>query len=301
MKILTASRFLPRDLPFMIKRYQEKGYPPHRHEFLEFFYVNGGSAVHRLDDRSFTLSPGDMVILNPEHEHSFSVVEGAHLDITVCIFTPAFLSDHDLLVDPVVADIFLRPFSANGFEKMRFSGTAEVKVRSLLAEMIEEYEKRPNGFRIALRAKLTDLLVTVVRAYDADASVRSRSGDTKKSHAIIDVISHVAENFRRHLTLESIVSEHTDMTKEYFCVLFKRATGKTFVQYLTDMRIEHAKKLLTSVSLSVTEVCFDSGFNDLSHFERIFRRSVGVSPRQFQRAHAVRPARDVRAANAHTA
>ncbi|MEK6795499.1 MAG: AraC family transcriptional regulator [Spirochaetota bacterium] len=288
MKVLTAAQFLSREMPFMIKRYQEKGYPPHRHEFLEFFYVNAGSAVHRLDDNSYALTPGDMVILSPEHEHSFSVVEGEHFDITVCVFTPAFLSDADASLDSVIADIFLRPFSSFGFEKMRFSGTAEVKVRSLLAEMIDEYEKRPNGFRVALRAKLTDLLVTIVRAYDADVTVRSRNADTRKSHAIVDVISFVTGNFRQHLTLESIVSEHTDMTKEYFCVLFKRATGKTFVQHLTDLRLEHAKKLLTSASLSVTEVCFDSGFNDLSHFERIFRRNVGVSPRQFQRAHAVK-------------
>ena len=71
------------------------------------------------------------------------------------------------------------------------------------------------------------------------------------------------------------------LTKEYYCTVFKKITGRTFTEYVTHLRIAEAKRLLLKGSLPVTEVCYECGFNDLSHFTRTFKSVCGKSPSKF--------------------
>ncbi|MBI4978261.1 MAG: helix-turn-helix transcriptional regulator [Spirochaetes bacterium] len=293
MKVLTKEEFLEQEFPFMIKKYSHTDFPPHRHEFLEFFYVNGGTGQHHLNGKVSVLNKGDLYVMNPDHEHAFSQIGSNAVEIITCIFTQSFLESHFALakkVDRFVEFIHMRPFQREGYAKLHLDGMADVKVRGLLHEMLEEYEKRPAGFEIALKAKLTDLLITLVRFYDAhkDAAAALSQRMSKKSRVVFDSIAYVNRHFRERITLEEIIKRHGTMTKEYFCVLFKRITGKTFVEYLTETRIDYAKKLLSFSTLTVTDICFESGFHDLSNFERTFHRAAGCPPKKFRQANAVR-------------
>jgi AraC-like DNA-binding protein len=68
------------------------------------------------------------------------------------------------------------------------------------------------------------------------------------------------------------------MNRSAFCSFFKRQTGKTYFTYLNEMRIEEASRLLKEGGMSVSDVCFACGFNDISYFSRTFRRIKGYPP-----------------------
>ena len=70
----------------------------------------------------------------------------------------------------------------------------------------------------------------------------------------------------------------------YFCQLFKHETGMTFLQYLNDLRIQNACALLRESGDSITEICYRVGFNDYSHFGRLFKKHIGVSAAEFRKA-----------------
>ena len=74
----------------------------------------------------------------------------------------------------------------------------------------------------------------------------------------------------------------------YFCNLFKRETGMTFIKYLSDLRLQNACELLRRTGQTVTEICYQVGFNDYSNFSRRFKKYTGVSAAHYRRQGATR-------------
>jgi two-component system response regulator YesN len=97
-------------------------------------------------------------------------------------------------------------------------------------------------------------------------------------------VMFIGANFRKALTLTQ-VAEESGMSKYHFARTFKAVTGKTFKEYLSDRRIEEARNLLKEEEMTITQVCYLTGFNDLSYFDRVFRRSEGMSPMAYQKIH----------------
>jgi AraC-like DNA-binding protein len=74
----------------------------------------------------------------------------------------------------------------------------------------------------------------------------------------------------------------------YFCKMFKKATGLTFTDYLSRVRVEKAKALLLNPHLRISEIAYDVGFQSLTHFNRMFRKIVGQSPTVYRESKSVR-------------
>lgn len=78
------------------------------------------------------------------------------------------------------------------------------------------------------------------------------------------------------------VAQILNLSVFYFCKIFKKATGKTFTEYLSEVRVMKAKNLLLNPHLRISEVAFESGFQSITHFNRIFKKQVGVSPSRYR-------------------
>ncbi|WP_299523347.1 AraC family transcriptional regulator [uncultured Lutibacter sp.] len=102
--------------------------------------------------------------------------------------------------------------------------------------------------------------------------------DNKK----IDIIfGHVNKNFKQPIPLNEI-ADKVSMTVPAFCRYFKKSTGKTFTQFVNEFRIVHATKLLAENPTSITDICFESGFNNFSHFNKLFKKFTGKSPLKYR-------------------
>ena len=95
-------------------------------------------------------------------------------------------------------------------------------------------------------------------------------------------VQFIEANLRTPLTLTEVARE-SGISKYHFARTFKALTGKTFKEYLNFRRVEQATILLRKGDMTVTEVCFQVGFNDLSYFDRVFKRLEGKSPLAYQR------------------
>lgn len=99
-----------------------------------------------------------------------------------------------------------------------------------------------------------------------------------------DVFEYTMNNYTRTISLEKIAGIAT-MTKNAFCKYFKKRTNKTYFSFLNELRIEHTCKLIyTNSDLSLTEIAFKSGFNNISNFNRQFKFVKKMSPTEFKRA-----------------
>jgi AraC-like DNA-binding protein len=106
---------------------------------------------------------------------------------------------------------------------------------------------------------------------------------TYKDSLKIDVIyKYINNNFQKSISLEEIASE-SSMTVTSFCRYFKKATGKTFVQVVNEYRIAHATKILTESQMNIADICFASGFNNFSHFNKQFKSITGKTALNYRK------------------
>ena len=102
--------------------------------------------------------------------------------------------------------------------------------------------------------------------------------DNKKVDIVFDFVN---KNFKEPIPLE-VISEKVSMTVPAFCRYFKKVTSKTFTQFVNEYRIVHATKLLAENPTSITDICFESGFNNFSHFNKLFKHYTGKTPLKYR-------------------
>ena len=105
--------------------------------------------------------------------------------------------------------------------------------------------------------------------------------EVKDNDRINVVFNHVRNNFKSEIPLEEI-ADLVSMTVPSFCRYFKKITNKTFTQFVNEYRLVHASKLLAEQPLSITEVCYESGFNNFSHFNKSFKAFTGQNPSTYR-------------------
>ncbi|MBT3244774.1 MAG: helix-turn-helix transcriptional regulator [Bacteroidetes bacterium] len=103
--------------------------------------------------------------------------------------------------------------------------------------------------------------------------------DSKKMKVIVDFIQN---NYNHQISLEDVAGQ-ISMTSSAFCRFFKKKTQKTFSDYLIETRIARACKLLTQEDYTVSETCYESGYNSTSNFHRHFKRVTGLSPNEYKK------------------
>ena len=286
---LKAKEFLrDKHLPFVIMKSRiDFEFEYHNHEFFEFFYVAEGRFLHNLNGEERMVRKGDVVLMNPKHRHSFRPLEKEPAETIQALFMPSFIGVDTKLLKKVkgfIELVYLEPFYDKGFKTFHLFGMSELKIRSLLFELLYEFQEKPKGYEIAIKTKLLDLLISLVRIYETEKKKNPAAEKlSKKAKAITDSIAYIDTHFKEDLKLEDISLNKADLTKEYFCTVFKKITGRTFTEYVTELRIAEAKRLLSSGSMAVTEICFDSGFKDLSHFTRTFKLVTGYNPSAFRK------------------
>jgi len=103
--------------------------------------------------------------------------------------------------------------------------------------------------------------------------------NTKKT--VQKAIKYIQENFKKDISLDE-VSEHVHISPYYFSKLFKKEQKVNFIDYLTDLRINKAKELLTTTDMSIKEICSNVGYSNPNYFSRSFKKNVGISPTEFK-------------------
>lgn len=105
--------------------------------------------------------------------------------------------------------------------------------------------------------------------------------EEQESGIIIKAKAFIEENYHKDISLDDI-SRKVDISPYYFSKLFKEETGENFIEYLTNLRIEKAKKLLMNRELSIKNICVDTGYSDPNYFSRIFKKQVGITPTEYR-------------------
>lgn len=264
----------------------------HAHDYVQIWYVNKGSFDHSIGNHRYRMVAGNLFVIPPYTVHRVDMLPGEELLITGCEFMPecidsAYRTSSDLratayrdwLSPFLVPEEHVRP-------KVTLTGEDDLIVRRLLDEMLHEYTDKPTFYEAHLRADLMKLLAVLLRVYSADMEHDLRNVAGEHRRMIAQCINYIHQNYNEDLRLEEMYRRAL-VSRTTFCQLFKEMTGKTFSAYVNDLRIRRAMRLLLDPSLTVNEVSYRVGFNNVSYFSRRFKEIVGLSPSRY-RAEAVR-------------
>ncbi|MCM3001342.1 AraC family transcriptional regulator [Paenibacillus rhizosphaerae] len=259
----------------------------HFHDYYQIWYVSKGEFVHTISNRQYRIRQGDLFLVPPFTLHRVQAFE-TEGEILGCEFMPSFINER--FADPSGERRFfdaeyLRHFSQSDctpHSQIAFDGVTDGRIRGLLQDMLGEYEERTPFFEIVLKASLLQLLSIIIRQVNGELVKAGFQKIERYRDTMNKVVEYIDRNAHEDIKLEHICAI-SNMSKPTICRLFKEWTGKTFNRYLVDLRISNALVLLQRPSMSITDVCYATGFNELAYFCRIFKKYTGISPNQFRK------------------
>lgn len=255
-------------------------YPWHFHSEFEIVYVLKSSGKRFVADSIESFQEGDITLMGSYLPHFWKsdipgdVDTGNRVNAIVVQFHKDFFREEINSYPEFhrISELMKRAERGIHFSKM--SGE---KIGKMLKRML-----KLNGLeRMLYFIKLMDTMARIEN-YRILASKAYLLEDHKELNNRLDKIMHfINTNYQRKITQEEIANK-IGMTTAAFCRYFKEKTGKGFIFFINEMRIGYACKLLIENHLSISQVCFECGFNNISNFNRIFKRQTSYTPGEYQ-------------------
>lgn len=247
----------------------------HFHPEIELVFVDKGQGKRHIGSHLSYFNCSQLLLLgaNLPH-HGFSDRLTTRGSETIAQFKPDFLGDTFFNLPEMKGINLLLERAKKG---IAFENETKKKVGPKIQKLVEF-----DGFeRIMLLLQiLHDLSLSkdyTLLNVDGFAFETSHQDSNK----IDEIFKHINKNFERTITLEEI-ADKASMTVPAFCRYFKKSTGKTFTKLVNEMRIVHATKLLAESQKSITDICYEVGFNNFSHFNKLFKEFIGKSASKYR-------------------
>lgn len=265
---------------FFYSRFDEKANPKshvwHYHPEIELVYVNGGSGKRQIGSHVSYYNNGDLILIGSNLPHcGFTDDQTGNKNETVIQMKPDFLGSAFMAL-PEIQNIGLLFNQAKG--GIAF-GEATKKA---VGERIEAMQKLPQFERLMAMLGILNELHLAQDFKVLNAEGFAMETQVQDNDRINLVFNHVKDNFQNPITLEEMASL-VSMTVPSFCRYFKKITNKTFTRFVNEYRVVHASKLLAEKPIGIAEICFESGFNNFSYFNKTFKELTGKSASEYRK------------------
>lgn len=255
--------------------------PWHYHPEIELIYCIKGRGTNFVGNSIRSIEEGEVLLFGPnlphtrQRERAYYLAHPGESPVSVVLqFREDFLGEHFFDVPEFlpVRDLFRRALRG-----LKFVGGIRRELAGRLPAM-----RDMNATESILEAlKLLSLMARSEEFIYLNPENYVSTAHEKSSQKINKVYLHTVAHFREPIALAD-VANLTNHTIPAFCRYFKARTRKSYFQYLTGIRIAYACELLMEGTLDVSQVCFSSGFNNLSHFHKQFKRIVGLTPGEYR-------------------
>jgi len=249
----------------------------HIHPEYEIVYISNGRGKRHIGDHISYYENGDLIFLGPDLPHFGFTEELAEEHVEIVVQMKENFMGPEFLQRPELVDI-QRLFERSK-QGISFNGKTKMAVGKILRRMpsLDPYERLMSLLEVLQRMARSEEY-QLLQASGFGIEVNAQDHDRIKT-----VYAYVENNFQQEVSLEE-VARRVNMTVPAFCRYFKRLTHKTFTQFANEYRIAHACRLLANENLSISVIAFESGFNNISHFNKQFRNITGESPRQYRQS-----------------
>lgn len=251
--------------------------PLHYHPELELTLIVKSFGQRKVGDNIENFREGDLVLVGGNLPHVWKndyifFDEKAHKKAqAICVkFLPDFAGKEFLNRPEMLAiKTLLEEKAPLG---VKLAGTLREKVKDIMLKLPDMDESE----RFIQLLQILNLIAKS-NEYNLLASLGYRNESVKNTHRINIVLDYIVQHYQEDLNLDKIAGL-INMNKNAFCRFFKKGTRKSLFQVINEVRIGKAKQLLTETDMNVLQICFACGFNNISNFNKAFKKSMNVSP-----------------------
>ena len=252
--------------------------PWHYHPECEITYINKGSGVLFIGDQVLNYHKDMLIMIGPNlpHEWRSDVKEN-----------PDFYS-HSIAVhfnkNFPGEDFYKIPeaFSINHLLEQSVRGIKinDSQCKKIVKDKLMLLLKTKGIERISILLSILNNIAFCQKIEPLSSSIFVNSIDAGQNHRMNQIYKYVMEHFRDQISVDQIASE-IYMTTTSFCRFFKKRTNKSFIQYVNDIRIGYACKLLLQENYNISQIAYESGFDNLSNFNKHFKKIKNITPSRF--------------------
>lgn len=255
----------------------------HYHPEIELIHILKGSGTQFLGDSIGHFKPDDMILVGANLTHMwrndepyFSKNSGLKSEAIVIHFAPDFMGRPFL-------ELLESKALLNLLERAKQGICISGKTRAIVRDLMQKMFKLQGMDRIIhLLMILNQIAVSRDTVLISSKGFHINNGEAE-TNKIDRIYQYVMNHFKEKITLEQIAAR-VNISPKSFCRYFKSRTRKTFSGFLMEVRIGHACKLLNEENMSISEICYESGFNNISNFNRYFKLLTNTTPLHYQKA-----------------
>ena len=236
---------------------------PQGYLWHQIFFCGGGSGTLEYDNISVTVSAGDYFFIPKDHPHCY-YPEAENWDIRWVAFDGCACDDtleKLSMTRPAVISCYDDTAMEKLFDKMVSSQETDILYCGYIC----------SGY-------VYEYMIRFHRYMNSEAD----SGKSRQMSMLLPVLRYMNENFRRDISMTEL-SDMLGITPQHFCRIFKKNTDKRPNEYLTELRLDEAKRLMSDSTVSVAEAAEKSGFRDAGYFSTVFRKHMGMPPSEYRR------------------
>ncbi len=249
----------------------------HCHPEYEITFVSNGRGKRQIAEHISYYNEGDLIFLGPNIPHLGFAQELYEKHQEIVIQMRGDFLGNDFISSPELAAV------KQLFERAKSGVTFYGHTKWVIGEMLTKMTQLDNFQRLVELLKILQILATSQDFVSLDINHVTAEAKPQDHYRMRQVFEFVEENFRRQFSQEEVAS-HVNMTTPAFCRFFKKLNHKVFTDFLNEYRVARACNLMAGDSEGISAVCFDSGFNNLSHFNKQFKQVTGQTPSEYRRS-----------------
>lgn len=241
-------------------------FPAHWHEYVEILYLIRGQFSAIVQATEYQLNEGDLIIINSGDLHMTRS--------NTCTYLLLQISASQMRQ-------YLPDFDTMRFDTIIPCSEQPAPLRALLSEMNEIRQNPSDSYQLLFTSRLYEFLYHLCRSYSHQIPSASLTGSQRDLQRVTHVMNWVKVHYPEPLSLET-AADSLALSKEYFCRLFKKYTGQTFLEYLNDVRTMHLYEDLQNSDETITVLMEKNGLSNYKIFMRTFKKLYGSTPQKMR-------------------
>lgn len=249
----------------------------HLHSQFEIYYLLFGERNYFINDRVYNIQKGDLILINSNVVHrTIDVFSGSHERVLIEFDMNFFES---FLVNPEDLEL-LKAFNRD-CTILHIDEPIKKQLEHCFFKIIQESKENNLETNIALKVYFLELLILINKLH-AKTSLLEFKQPNEMQKKISEIIVYININYMNDIGLE-LVAEKFFVSEAHLSRTFKKVTGFSFIQYLNNLRVHEAQKLLIETKLSISEISEKVGYQNSTHFGRMFKSITSISPREYRK------------------
>ena len=250
--------------------------PVHWHDELEIIYVKSGFLTVSISGESYIGKTGDAFVVSPGNLHLMGSQSGT-VDYYTFLFPLKYIS---FRTDDMLDEKLLEPLNSG---HLMICPRVKDTAKELCEQLIEIYEAKKDESESKITTQVRTKIILLQFILEMWKKGFVIENDTSGRNTVEkEMVSYIQQNFTGKISLREF-GEQFHLSEKYISRYFKEHFHITLSQYVTYLRLEHAKQLLQDTDIPVTDVAMQSGYQNVSYFIRSFQKAYAVSPLKYRK------------------